>query len=57
LCVRFEGRTTTSDAEADHADLPTRGVDIDDLLRWTGVPAMFAFHDHDGNELKIIETS
>jgi lactoylglutathione lyase len=48
---------TTSDAEADRADLAARGVDVDDLLRWPGVPAMFAFRDHDGNELRIIETS
>jgi catechol 2,3-dioxygenase-like lactoylglutathione lyase family enzyme len=48
---------TTSDAEADHADLRAQGVDVDELLRWPGVPAMFAFRDHDGNELRIIETS
>jgi lactoylglutathione lyase len=48
---------TTLDAEADHADLRGRGVDVDELLRWPGVPAMFAFRDEDGNGLKIIETS
>ena len=48
---------TTSDAEADHADPLARGVDVDELLRWPGVPAMFAFRDEDGNGLKIIETS
>jgi hypothetical protein len=48
---------TTSDAEADRAYLRARGVDVDELLRWPGVPAMFAFRDHDGNELRVIETS
>jgi catechol 2,3-dioxygenase-like lactoylglutathione lyase family enzyme len=48
---------TTSDAEADHADLLARGVAVDELLRWSGVPTMFAFRDEDGNGLKIIETS
>jgi hypothetical protein len=46
----------TSDAEADRDDLLARGVDVDELLRWPGVPAMFAFRDDDGNGLKIIET-
>ncbi len=48
---------TTSDAAADRADLAARGVEVDKLLRWPGVPAMFAFRDQDGNELRIIETS
>jgi len=29
---------TTGDAAAVHADLQTRGVDVDELLRWPGVP-------------------
>lgn len=48
---------TTPDAQADHADMRARGVDVDELLRWPGVPAMFAFRDEDGNELKIIEAT
>lgn len=36
-------RFTTADADADHAELRARGVDTDDVLRWPGVPAMFAF--------------
>jgi lactoylglutathione lyase len=48
---------TTSDAEADHADLAARGVEVDELLRWPGVPTMFAFRDQDGNELRIIQAS
>jgi catechol 2,3-dioxygenase-like lactoylglutathione lyase family enzyme len=48
-------RFTTTDAEADHADLQANGVDADDVLRWPGVPAMFAFRDPDGNVLEIVE--
>ncbi|MDQ1412436.1 MAG: hypothetical protein QOE07_1024, partial [Acidimicrobiaceae bacterium] len=36
-------RFVTRDADADHAGLLARGVDIDDVIRWPGVPAMFAF--------------
>jgi hypothetical protein len=32
-----------------------RGVDVDELLRWDGVPPMFAVHDPDGNGLEIVE--
>jgi catechol 2,3-dioxygenase-like lactoylglutathione lyase family enzyme len=57
--IGFEtGITFTSpDVEADHADLLARGVDVEELLRWPGVPTMFAFRDEDGNGLKIIETT
>jgi catechol 2,3-dioxygenase-like lactoylglutathione lyase family enzyme len=48
-------RLVTADADADHADLRARGVDADDVLRWPGVPPMFAFRDQDGNGLEIIE--
>lgn len=47
----------TSDADADHASLVSSGVDADELLRWPGVPAMFAFRDQDGNQLKIMESA
>jgi len=50
-------RFTTTDADADHADLEANGVDADDVLRWPGVPAMFAFRDQDGNGLEIVEGS
>src|SRR5437762_1438986 len=43
-------RFTTADADADHAALRTAGVDVDpEVLRWPGVPPMFAFRDQDGN--------
>ena len=50
-------RLTSSDAQAAHAGLSGRGVDVDELLRWPGIPPMFAFRDQDGNELRIIESS
>ena len=37
-----------------HADLQTRGVDVGELLRWPGVPPMFAVRDQDGNGLEIV---
>jgi catechol 2,3-dioxygenase-like lactoylglutathione lyase family enzyme len=48
-------RLATVDADAKHADLLARGVDADEVLRWPGVPAMFAFRDPDGNTLEIVE--
>ena len=48
-------RLATGDAVGTHADLQARGVDLDEVLRWPGVPPMFAFRDQDGNGLKIVE--
>jgi catechol 2,3-dioxygenase-like lactoylglutathione lyase family enzyme len=48
-------RFVTSDADADHADLLARGVEADEILRWPGVPAMFAFRDPDGNGYELVE--
>ena len=49
-------RFTTEDAEADHAALRARGVDVDaEIMRWPGVPPMFSFRDPDGNRLIIVE--
>jgi lactoylglutathione lyase len=50
-------RFTTDDAEASHAALLDAGVDTDEILRWPGVPAMFAFRDPDGNAFSITETA
>ena len=50
-------RFTSDDAEAAHAALTDAGVDTDDILRWPGVPAMFAFRDPDGNAYSITETA
>src|SRR4051794_31051757 len=40
-------RFTTTDAAAAHAALTAASVDTDDIVRWKGVPAMFAFRDPD----------
>jgi len=49
-------RFSTTDADADHADLRARGVDVDaEVMRWPGVPPMFSFRDPDGNTLYIVE--
>ena len=48
-------RLTTADADAAHAAMRALGVDVDDVLRWPGVPPMFAFRDQDGNGLEIVE--
>jgi lactoylglutathione lyase len=48
-------RLAAEDAAVVHAALQDRGVDVGELLRWPGVPAMFAFHDEDGNGLEIVE--
>lgn len=50
-------RLAARDAAAVHTALQGRGVDVGELLRWPGVPAMFAFHDEDGNGLEIVEAA
>lgn len=46
-------RFSTDDAEAAQAALRDAGVDTDEVLRWPGVPPMFAFRDPDGNVFSI----
>jgi lactoylglutathione lyase len=46
-------RFTTDDIEGAHATLAERKVDVDEILRWPGIPAMFAFRDPDGNAFSI----
>jgi len=48
---------TTEDADADHADLRARGVDVDEAVMRMGdpVPPMFFFRDPDGNSFLIVE--
>jgi len=48
-------RLTTPSADTLHAELVARAVDVDEVLRWEGVPPMFAFRDQDGNGLEIVE--
>jgi lactoylglutathione lyase len=50
-------RLTSADADTDHQSLLARGVDVDEMLRWPGVPPMFAFRDVDGNGLEIVQES
>jgi catechol 2,3-dioxygenase-like lactoylglutathione lyase family enzyme len=47
----------TDDADAAHAQLRARGVDVDaEVLRLgEGVPAMFTFRDRDGNRYRVVE--
>ena len=48
-------RFTSSDADAVYAGMQAAGVDTDEVLRWDGVPPMFAFRDADGNGMEIVE--
>jgi lactoylglutathione lyase len=48
-------RLCTADADALHAHLLEHGVSADEVLRWPGVPPMFAFRDQDGNGLEIVQ--
>jgi catechol 2,3-dioxygenase-like lactoylglutathione lyase family enzyme len=49
-------RLVTQDAEADHAELLSRGVDVDrEVLHWEGAPLMFSLRDPDGNLLYVVE--
>jgi catechol 2,3-dioxygenase-like lactoylglutathione lyase family enzyme len=50
-------RFTTEDADAAHTALAARGVVVDEILRWPGVPPMFAFRDPDGNAFSISEAA
>ena len=50
-------RLAARDAAAVRTALQDRGVEVGELLRWPGVPAMFAFHDDDGNGLEIVEAA
>jgi catechol 2,3-dioxygenase-like lactoylglutathione lyase family enzyme len=48
-------RFVTASADAFHAHLTAAGADSGEVLRWPGVPAMFAFRDPDGNGMEIVE--
>ena len=49
IAIRF----TSDDVDAAHAAMSAEGIEVDDILRWPGVPAMFAFRDPDGNTFSI----
>ena len=48
-------RFVTTDADAEHASMERHGVDVGEMLRWPGVPAMFSFKDIDGNVFYLAE--
>jgi lactoylglutathione lyase len=48
-------RLVTADVDATHTALRARNVETGEVLRWPGVPPMFAFRDQDGNGLEIVE--
>jgi lactoylglutathione lyase len=49
-------RLATGSADELHAALLASGVDADpEVLRWPGVPPMFAFRDQDANRLVVVE--
>jgi catechol 2,3-dioxygenase-like lactoylglutathione lyase family enzyme len=50
---------STNDADADHAELRARGVDVDEAVMRMGdpVPPMFFFRDLDGNAFMVVESS
>ena len=48
-------RCIVDDADSAHAALRARGVRTGDVLRWEGVPPMFALRDQDGNGLELVE--
>ena len=50
-------RFTVPDAEAEHAAMRERGVNVGDVLRWEDVPPMYTFEDPDGNRFEIVEAS
>ena len=50
--IRFE----TPDAGRTHEALRERGAEVGELLRWPGVPAMFAARDADGNRFEVVES-
>jgi catechol 2,3-dioxygenase-like lactoylglutathione lyase family enzyme len=48
-------RFTSADAATLHESMQASGVQADEVLRWPGVPPMFAFRDQDGNGMEIVE--
>jgi predicted enzyme related to lactoylglutathione lyase len=48
-------RFVTTDADAEHESMAGAGVDVDEVLRWPEVPAMFSFRDVDGNTFYLAE--
>ena len=50
-------RFSVPNADAEHAAMRERGVNVGELLSWDEVPPMFAFDDPDGNRFYIVQAS
>jgi catechol 2,3-dioxygenase-like lactoylglutathione lyase family enzyme len=50
-------RLASTDVAASHTALRAAGVDVEDVLRWPGVPPMCVLRDPDGNRLTLVETA
>ena len=50
-------RFTVPDAEAEHATMRERDINVGEVLRWEGVPPMYSFDDPDGNRFYVVEES
>lgn len=48
-------RLCAADADAFRKHLVEHGASAGEVLRWPGVPPMFAFRDQDGNGLEIVQ--
>jgi lactoylglutathione lyase len=48
-------RLCAADADAFRRHLVEHGASAGEVLRWRGVPPMFAFRDQDGNGLEIVQ--
>jgi lactoylglutathione lyase len=51
--IRFEAQ----DCDRARDVLRASGADVGEVLRWPGVPAMFAVHDPDGNRFEVVESA
>jgi lactoylglutathione lyase len=48
-------RFSVPDAQSARDGMTLRGVHVDELLRWEGMPAMYSFVDPDGNRFYVVE--
>jgi lactoylglutathione lyase len=48
-------RFSVPDAQSAYDSMTGRGVQVDELLRWEGIPAMYGFVDPDGNRFYVVE--
>jgi len=55
MCRPSTRKDPSADAAAMHEHLRRHQVTVGELLRWDGVPPMFAFRDPDGNGLEIVQ--